>query len=100
MSYFGVTSTVSLSPQAAQVQTSLTAPIPPNCGCGFEEVRRIAGSPQAAQGLPCVLGFTDSSASKRRARSSIRAGASLMRRQSPHLSSSARISERTANGFS
>lgn len=97
MTYFGVTSATSVSPHAWQVQVSCRAPRCPSVRCGFDSVRRIAGSPHAGQGLPAVFGACASSAARRRSISSNRPGASRIRFHSGSLSRSARISERTAN---
>jgi len=89
--------TSSVPPQLAHVHVSSFTPISPNIGSGFTPVRRIAGWPQAGQGLPAVTGAFCSNRAIRFSRASSRAGASRTRFHSGHLSRSAKISESIAN---
>jgi len=90
----------SANEQAEQVHVSSLTPKSPITGSATDAVRRMACSPQALQGFPGARFGVDSRAAKRYSRSSMREGASVILFQSGHLSSSARMSERTANGIS
>ena len=90
----------SANEQAEQVHVSTFTPRSPIMGSATDAVRRMAGSPQALQVFPGARFGVASSAARRFSRSWMREGASVILFQSGHLSSSARMSERTANGIS
>lgn len=88
------------NPQSSQVHVSRFLPWSPQTRSRSDFVKRIAGSPQALHGRPGAFFGDISRAANRFSSSSTRPGASVIRFQSGHLSSRARISERTANAVS